>query len=205
MEHMLKQARYACIQCNQCTVACSRNLVGYNLEPHKIMRAMAYVEQRTPEILKQAFLCSECNLCSGLHACPMQLSPKRVNQELKKALKAQGIRPDFEKREINAHPLREYRLLPSSRLVRRLGLAPYDVHVPFNGEVFPKEVTIPLVQHLGAPSTPVVSAGDRVEKGQLIAEIPEGALGARIHASMAGTVTEVSPQGIRIVAEKTEG
>lgn len=205
VEHMLKQARYACIQCNQCTVACSRNLVGYHLEPHKIMRAMAYSEQRTPEVLKQAFLCSECNLCSGLHACPMQLSPKRVNQELKKALKAEGIRPDFEKRELKAHPLREYRLLPSSRLVRRLGLAPYDVHVPFRGEVFPKEVRIPLSQHLGAPSIPVVSAGERVEKGQLIAEIPEGALGARIHASVAGTVTEVSPEGIRIEAEKTEG
>jgi Na+-translocating ferredoxin:NAD+ oxidoreductase RnfC subunit len=166
---------------------------------------MAYAEQRTPEILKQAFLCSECNLCSGLHACPMQLSPKRVNQELKKALKAEGVRPDFQKREIKDHPLREYRLLPSSRLVRRLGLAPYDVHVPFRGEVFPAEVRIPLTQHLGAPSVPVVSVGDSVEKGQLLAEIPEGALGARIHASVKGTVAEVSPQGIRIVAEKTEG
>lgn len=205
VEHMLKQARYACIQCNQCTVACSRNLVGYNLEPHKIMRAMAYSEQRTPEILKQAFLCSECNLCSGLHACPMQLSPKRVNQELKKALGEKGIRPDFPQRDIKPHPLREYRLLPSNRLIRRLGLAPYDVHVPFMGEVYPQEVCIPLKQHLGAPAQAVVVVGDRVEKGQLIAEIPEGALGARVHASLTGRVTEVSPEGIRVVAEKTEG
>ncbi len=205
VDHMLKQARYACIQCNQCTVACSRNLVGYNLEPHKIMRAMAYSEQRTPDILKQAFLCSECNLCSGLHACPMQLSPKRVNQELKKALKEQGIRPDFPERELREHPLREYRLLPSSRLVRRLGLAPYDVHVPFRGEVFPGDVRLPLTQHLGAPAVPVVSAGDMVEKGQLVAEIPEGALGARIHASVTGTVKDVSQEGIRIVADKREG
>ena len=36
VERMLNQARVACCQCVQCTLACSRNLVGYDLEPHRI-------------------------------------------------------------------------------------------------------------------------------------------------------------------------
>jgi Na+-translocating ferredoxin:NAD+ oxidoreductase RnfC subunit len=37
----------------------------------------------------------------------------------------------------------------------------------------------------------VVKAGDDVKKGDLIGEIPDGALGARIHASIDGTVQAV--------------
>ena len=54
-----------------------------------------------------------------------------------------------------------------------------------------KEVTIPLKQHLGAPAVSVVKAGDRVKKGDLIGEIPENVLGARVHASIDGVVASV--------------
>lgn len=205
VERMLRQARFACIQCNQCTVACSRNLVGYHLEPHRIMRAMAYPEQRTASVLRQAFLCSECNLCSGLHACPMQLSPRRVNQELKKALRSQGVAPDFPERTIVPHPMRPYRLVPTNRLMFRLGLASYDDHPPFRGDVIVDEVLLPLKQHLGAPCLPLVAAGDAVEEGRKVATPPEGALGAPIHASIAGRVEEVTETAIRIRSIRTEG
>jgi Na+-translocating ferredoxin:NAD+ oxidoreductase RnfC subunit len=62
------------------------------------------------------------------------------------------------------------------------------------------KVQIPLSMHIGAPSVPVVKCGDRVAKGQLIAEIPEKSLGARIHASIAGTVTNISNSMIEISA-----
>ncbi|MBC7332756.1 MAG: SLBB domain-containing protein, partial [Synergistetes bacterium] len=64
LERILKNARFACIQCNQCTLVCSRKLIGYNLEPHKIMRLMAYPNQlrANVDVLKSALLCSECNL-----------------------------------------------------------------------------------------------------------------------------------------------
>lgn len=52
--------------------------------------------------------------------------------------------------------------------------------------------------HIGTPSVPIVKAGDRVKQGQLVAEIPEAKLGARIHASIDGTVTAVTGDAIEI-------
>ena len=53
-------------------------------------------------------------------------------------------------------------------------------------------------EDVGAPAQPVVRAGDRVEKGALIAAAPEGKLGANLHASIAGTVTAVTEREITI-------
>jgi len=55
-----------------------------------------------------------------------------------------------------------------------------------------------LQQHLGEAAKPVVGKGDRVKKGDVIGEIPEGALGARIHASIDGTVTAIDAKQIEI-------
>lgn len=54
----------------------------------------------------------------------------------------------------------------------------------------PKEVVIPLSQHIGAPNEPLVKAGDRVEKGQKIGE-SEAFVSAPVHSSVAGTVKEI--------------
>jgi Na+-translocating ferredoxin:NAD+ oxidoreductase RnfC subunit len=43
-----------------------------------------------------------------------------------------------------------------------------------------------------------VKVGDRVERGSLIAAIPEGKLGANLHASISGTVTAVTEKEILI-------
>ncbi len=193
VEEMLKRARVCCCQCNQCTVACSRNLVGMGIEPHRIMRAMAYEGTRNGDVLRMALLCSECNLCSALHACPMGLSPRRVNQQIKKALRESGVAPAFEKREASPHPLREYRLAPSGRIKERLGLSVYDRESVFEPDLLhPSEVRIPLKQHVGAPSAPVVTEGQAVATGECIAIPPEGALGAKIHASVDGSVVSVT-------------
>jgi len=55
----------------------------------------------------------------------------------------------------------------------------------------PREVSIHLQQHIGAPCEPKVSAGDRVELGQLIGEA-EAFVSAPVHASVAGTVKEIA-------------
>jgi len=62
----------------------------------------------------------------------------------------------------------------------------------------PGEVTLKLQQHIGAPAETIVKVGDVVHHGQLVGEIPAGALGARIHASLSGTVKQVTPQTITI-------
>ena len=51
----------------------------------------------------------------------------------------------------------------------------------------PSKVFISVAQHLGAPATPVVKAGDQVKVGQVIAE-PAGFISAYVHSSVSGTV-----------------
>ena len=54
----------------------------------------------------------------------------------------------------------------------------------------PKEVLIPVEQHIGAPATPIVKVGDEVKVGQLIAEAT-GYVSANVHASVSGKVTKI--------------
>ena len=61
-------------------------------------------------------------------------------------------------------------------------------------------VVLNLRQHVGAAALPVVQVGDVVQRGQLLAEIPPEALGARIHASISGRVSAVSSQSITVTA-----
>ncbi|MDR0512381.1 MAG: hypothetical protein LBG93_04680 [Treponema sp.] len=44
---------------------------------------------------------------------------------------------------------------------------------------------------MGAPAVPLVSAGDRVSQGQLIAKAAEGKPSANIHTGISGRVTMV--------------
>jgi len=56
----------------------------------------------------------------------------------------------------------------------------------------PREVVIPLLQHIGKPCTPLVKAGDHVDMGQKIGD-GEG-LCVPVHASVSGTVKAVEPR-----------
>ncbi|MGQ9825204.1 MAG: biotin/lipoyl-containing protein, partial [Desulfotomaculales bacterium] len=49
-------------------------------------------------------------------------------------------------------------------------------------------------QAAGAVPKPVVRPGERVEKGQVIAEVPAGSLGVPLHASISGVVRKISPE-----------
>ena len=54
----------------------------------------------------------------------------------------------------------------------------------------PKEVLLPVEQHLGAPAIPTVKAGDTVKVGQLIADA-SGQFSSPIYASVSGTVKKI--------------
>ena len=56
----------------------------------------------------------------------------------------------------------------------------------------PAVVVIPMLQHIGAPCTPMVAVGDRVLKGQKIGD-GEG-LCVPVHASVSGTVIAIEPR-----------
>ncbi len=54
----------------------------------------------------------------------------------------------------------------------------------------PKQVSIPIAQHIGAPAQPVVKKGDEVKVGQLIAK-SAGFVSANIHSSVSGKVFKI--------------
>jgi len=56
----------------------------------------------------------------------------------------------------------------------------------------PKQLVLPITQHVGSPATPVVGIGERVLKGQLIADA-DGAISAPVHASSSGKVVAIEP------------
>ena len=58
--------------------------------------------------------------------------------------------------------------------------------------ITPKQVVIPLLQHIGAPCEPLVAVGDKVLRGQKIGD-GEG-LCVPVHASVSGTVVAVEPR-----------
>ncbi len=64
----------------------------------------------------------------------------------------------------------------------------------------PKEVFIPLQQHIGAPCKPLVEIGDVVKVGQVIGST-EAYVSSPVHATISGTVKDIgrylSPIGIR--------
>jgi Na+-translocating ferredoxin:NAD+ oxidoreductase RnfC subunit len=88
LEVMRKRAATACIQCRYCTDLCPRFLVGHGFETHKVMRAFGGGEDTAMGAM-QAFMCCECGLCE-LFSCPMRLSPRRINQALKKQFAKRG-------------------------------------------------------------------------------------------------------------------
>ncbi len=66
---------------------------------------------------------------------------------------------------------------------------------PLASAPLPRQLIIPLRQHIGAPAKPVVAVGDRVLKGQLIGEA-QGRLSATIHASSSGTVIAIEERPV---------
>lgn len=187
-----------CCQCTQCTDLCPRNLLGHRLHPHKLMRVPQSQVHSNP-VAREALLCSECGVCEK-YACPMLVSPREVNAQIKKALIQAGVRLETSGRAPAGHPFRTARAIPTSRLMHRLNVTQYAAHFDSACEFAATQVAIPLKQHIGAPAVCIVSPGDRVTMGQLIGEIPDKALGARVHASIGGVVESTADAMVTIRA-----
>ncbi|HPZ09785.1 MAG TPA: SLBB domain-containing protein [Candidatus Eremiobacteraeota bacterium] len=192
MKRILKHSMM-CEQCSYCTMLCPRYMLGHNLQPHMIMRIVGYgLENASLEDLCQAFLCCQCGLCS-LFSCPVDLQPREVYGGILKELKEKGISNPHKRKDLVPRPFMKLHRISAYGLVTRLEVSEYDVKAPWNDMEFtPSRVVIPLLQHIGCPSIPVVKTGDTVKRGQLIGVIPEGSNGASIHASISGRVVEVS-------------
>jgi len=194
-----------CDQCRDCTDLCPRYLLGHDLKPHEVMRAINYGLERPAGKVTAAILCCECRLCEA-YACPLELSPMSYYVAIKEQLKAQGWRPEKrqDKGVLTPHAMRDCRLVPTHRLVARLGLTEWEKQIcPLDeADYCPARVTIPLrhPRGIGVPAVPAVTVGQKVAVGDPIAHISEGKLGANVHASIAGRVSQVTEAAVEIVA-----
>ncbi len=198
----MRMARVSCIQCRTCTDLCPRYLIGHDLQPHKVMRAVAYMQDiesvlKNPAV-EEALVCSECGVCE-VYACPMGLSPRKVNQRMKQEYRKAGIRYTRKREDYSEREERALRRVNSKKMAMRLDVGDYyDYKIDNLVELSPKEVHISVAQHIGAPGEVVVQVGDTVKKGDLLGRIPEGALSANTHCSIDGKVTAIDRSMITI-------
>jgi len=191
IEEMNRIGKSACDQCTYCTEFCPRYLLGYDVQPHKVMRSLGFTATGKAVWNNYADLCCLCGLCS-LYACPEDLYQGKAE------LKAQGVRYEQVK-PVKVHPIKDGRRVPLKQLMKKLDVTKYNSETPFTANApKPNKVFIKLKQHAGAPAKAIVKEGDIVSNGDLIAKIDENNLGANIHASINGKVTEITQDYILI-------
>lgn len=193
-----------CDQCSLCTELCPRYIMGYPIEPHKVMRTLLMTGQPKQRGSLWAQYCCECNVCSYI-ACPESLDPKNICVDAKQVLRENGLGRTAAELEVlfrDPHPARKGREIPIPTLITRLGLRPYDRKADFRrfDDWQPRRVSIPLDSHIGSPAQPIVGMGDRVRRGDLIARVADRQLGCPVHASIDGRVTAIGSRTIQITA-----
>ncbi len=181
----------ACDQCRYCTELCPRYLLGYAVEPHQVMRSLAFTQTGAAHFNEWAAMCCACGLCT-LYACPEELFPKEACDQSKAEMKKANVKWSGPT-TVKVHPMRDGRRLPIKSLMKKLNLTQYDNAAHWqDAGVTPTRVRVPLKQSAGTACIAAVKVGDRVTAGQAIGSVPEKALGAVIHAPFAGTVSEVT-------------
>ncbi len=190
-----KIGKSACDQCRYCTEYCPRFLLGYDVQPHAVMRSLAFTSTGQAYWNQFASLCCSCGLCT-LFACPEELYPKEACDHSKAEMHKANLKWAG-KTEVKPHAMREGRRVPIKSLMRRMHIEQYDTPAPLEMiDLQPKRVRVALKQNAGAANVPLVKAGQRVAAGQQIGRTPEKALGAILHAPFAGVVESVTDQQI---------
>ena len=185
----------ACDQCRYCTEYCPRFLLGYAVEPHQVMRTLAFTAPGAAQFNQWASLCCSCGLCT-LYACPEELYPKEACDDAKAEMRRAQVKwtgPMNPK----PHPLGDGRRVPIKSLTKKLHVTDYDLPAPLSAQTLsPQRLILPLKQSAGTACLARVKIGDRVAAGQIIGEPAPNALGAILHAPLAATVAAVTDQQI---------
>ena len=201
IDRMKKQGRSACIQCRFFFFLCPRYLIGHRIRPHMVMRNLWREDYLSDEVFQQCFgeavNCCDCGLCE-MFSCPMGLSPRKINVYMKGKLREKGIKVE-KTPDPTAYDIIDLHRVPTERLVTRLGLSNYyPRHAHECLDLNPEEVYIPFSQHIGKPAEPCRTAGEKIEKGELLAKASEGALSANIHSSISGRILSIDSKGAHI-------
>jgi Na+-translocating ferredoxin:NAD+ oxidoreductase RnfC subunit len=202
MERKLKPAKAqakigksACDQCRYCTEYCPRFLLGYQVEPHAVMRSLAFTATGADYWNQFAALCCSCGLCT-LYACPEELYPKEACDDSRAEMRRQQMKWTGPM-EVKPHGMRDGRHVPIKTLTRKLHVQQYDLPAPlYSGKIEPNRLMLPLKQSAGTACLSKVKAGDRVSAGQIIGEPAPNLMGAILHAPLAGKITSVNEQQI---------
>ena len=199
VEENFRRAASVCCQCSRCTDLCPRHLLGYPLEPHKMVRSTLSAAQADPELIKSATMCCGCDICSTL-ACCQEISPMQIIKEYKNILAKNRVKYVANPNEqFTASPDREARMVSAGKWKEMLGVAKYDKFPPIYVEEKLKatEVQVPMSQHIGAPTIPIVQVGDEVIENQMIAKAAEG-LSVPHYAPITGKIIYVDGKTIVI-------
>ena len=197
IDSMNRIGKSACDQCSYCTEFCPRYLLGYDVQPHKVMRSLEFTKTGEKVWNQYADLCCSCGLCS-LYACPEDLYPREACDQGKDYLRENSIK-FVQTKELKVHPIKEGRRVPLKQLMKRMDVLGYDKPTPYRADFgVPNEVVIKLNQHIGVPANSIVNVGQRVSKGDLIGKMDDGKLGANIHASIDGVIKDVNSEFVRI-------
>ncbi len=183
----------ACDQCRYCTELCPRYLLGYAVEPHQVMRSLAFTATDKSYWNQMAVNCCACGLCT-LYACPESLFPKEACDASKAEMLSANIKWTGTART-KPHPMHDGRRVPVKMLMQKLDIMKYDAPAPWRDiAVTPRQLILPLKQAAGVPNKPIVKKGDEITVGQPLGEISDKDLGAIIHAPIAGIVAEVTDE-----------
>ena len=194
---MNKIGKSACDQCSYCTEFCPRYLLGYDVQPHKVMRSLVFTTTGRELWNQYADMCCECGLCS-LYACPEDLYPREACTQSKEELRQLGIKYE-QPNPVKVHPIKEGRRVPLKNLMKKLNVEHYNVPTPYRNELpTPNSVMLKLKQHAGEAAKSVVELNQIVEVGDIVGKISNDVLGANIHSSISGIVTEVTNDYVRI-------
>ncbi|HUQ90780.1 MAG TPA: 4Fe-4S dicluster domain-containing protein [Bryobacteraceae bacterium] len=197
LEDMNRIGKSACDQCSYCTEFCPRFLLGYDIQPHKVMRSLGFTLTGASNWNQWGELCCACGICT-LYACPEELYPKEACDQAKTSLRQENIK-FIQQKPVKVHPMKEYRRLPLSMLRQRLQVESYECETPFQAsEPAPFQVRIKLKQHAGQPAVPIVKEGDTVRLNQPIARVGENDLGVTIHSSVNGSIHQITRDAIEI-------
>jgi Na+-translocating ferredoxin:NAD+ oxidoreductase RnfC subunit len=194
---MNRIGKSACDQCSYCTEFCPRYLLGYDVQPHKVMRSLVFTTSGKELWNQYADLCCECGLCS-LYACPEDLYPREACQQSKNENRQIGKRYE-QPNPVKVHPIKAGRRVPLRNLMKKLNVERYDAPTPYrNDPPSTDSVLLKLKQHAGQAADSAVKLNQRVNEGDLVAQVSGSVLGANLHASISGVVTEVTDDYVRI-------
>lgn len=183
----LARAETACCQCMRCTEMCPRFLLGYPLEPHRMVRTAMGAAKVMPEMILNATLCCGCGICENL-ACSQGISPRAVINNFKEVLAKNKMRY-VATEDVEAREERPFRMIPSDKWASDLGVARFDRVAVWGGEIRDFDrVELALGRYIGIPSTPSVKDGAIVGVGDIVAAASAG-LSIPQHASIHGRVT----------------